>query len=62
MNRASLLSMDSNILLSIINMKLRDNFPSLQALCDDVEILESEIIEKLKITGRSYNAVENQFK
>ena len=62
MKRDSLLSMDPNILLSIINMKLRDNFTSLQDLCDDVEITESEISEKLKIAGRIYNIKENQFK
>ena len=62
MNRESLLSMDPDILLSIVNMKLRDNFNSLKALCDDVGILESEILEKLKITGRTYNIAENQFK
>ena len=43
-------------------MKLRDNFSSLQALCDDVGISESEISEKLKCTGRTYNIEENQFK
>lgn len=62
MTRESLLSMDPNILLSIVNMKLRDNFNSLQSLCDDVEISENEISEKLKITGRTYNVKENQFK
>lgn len=62
MNRDSLLSMDPNILLSIVNMKLRDSFTSLQALCYDMEISESEISEKLKITGRIYNIEENQFK
>jgi len=62
MNRSSLLSMDPNMLLSIINMKLRDDFHSLQTLCDDLEISENEVIEKLKITGRTYNAEQNQFK
>lgn len=62
MNRDSLLSMDPNILLSIVNMKLRDNFTSLQAFCDDVDISEGEISAKLKITGRTYNIKENQFK
>lgn len=62
MNRDSLLSMDPNILLSIVNMKLRDNFTSLQALCYDMDISENEISEMLKITGRIYNIEENQFK
>lgn len=29
-------SMDSNMLLSIINMKLRDQYSSLDLLCDDL--------------------------
>lgn len=62
MTRDSVLVMDPNILLSIVNMKLRDNFTSLQALCDDIEVSESEISEKLKVTGRTYNIEENQFK
>jgi len=62
MTRDSLLSMDVNILLSIINMKLRDKFPSLKDLCEDVGISEDEISEKLKYTGRTYNIEENQFK
>jgi hypothetical protein len=62
MDRDSLLSMDANILLSIINMKLRDKFSSLNDLCEDVGISEDEIFEKLKCTGRTYNVNENQFK
>lgn len=62
MNRDSLMVMDPNILLSIINMKLRDNFNSLEALCDDIGITEEEIIEKLKTIGCKYVKELNQFK
>jgi hypothetical protein len=62
MNRDSLLSMDPNILLSIINLKLRDNFSSIEELCEDVGITEGEIAQKLESTGRTYNRETNQFK
>lgn len=53
---------DPNILLSIINMKLRDNYSSLDALCYDLELIKEEVINRLKNIGYSYNEVENQFK
>jgi len=62
MNRDSLLAMDPVILLSILNMKLRDNFSSLKALCDDVGIAEEEVISKIKVLGYEYDKHSNQFK
>ena len=41
---------DPMILLSVVNTKLRDFYPSLQALCDDMEISEAELKEKLGLT------------
>lgn len=52
---------DPFILLSIINMKLRDFYHSLELLCDDLNIDEKELIEKLKSIGYGYNAENNQF-
>ena len=53
---------DPNILLSMVNMKLRDKYSSLEALCDDLDVSENEIIEKLKSIGYEYSKEENAFK
>lgn len=53
---------DPNILLSIINMKLRDNYSSLDVLCCDLELTKEEVVNRLKNIGYNYDKVENQFK
>lgn len=55
-------SMDPVMLLSLINMKLRDQYSSLDLLCDDLELREKDIINKLESIGYNYNKSENQFK
>lgn len=50
------------VLLSFINTKLRDNYNSLDQLCDDLDISKEEVIEKLKSIGYEYNKDLNQFK
>ncbi|WP_294350371.1 DUF4250 domain-containing protein [uncultured Clostridium sp.] len=62
MNRDSLLAMDPVILLSVLNMKLRDNFSSLKALCEDVGVAEEEVVTKIKAIGYDYDESSNQFK
>ena len=62
MDRESFLSMDPNILLSIVNMKLRDFYSNLSVLCDDLEITEEELKNKLNKIGYKYIKDENQFK
>lgn len=52
---------DPVMLLSFVNMKLRDQYSSLAALCDDLDISESEIKEKLSGIGYKYNEGTNQF-
>lgn len=54
--------MDANILLSIINMKLRDSYSSLDRLCDDMDISKDELKEKLKTIDYHYCSDTNQFK
>lgn len=52
---------DPFMLLSFINMKLRDFYPSLSELCDDLEI-DREILEtRLKEVGFEYNEELNKF-
>lgn len=53
---------DPIMLLSFVNMKLRDIYPSLEALCDDMDISESELREKLRAAGYEYDSKTNQFK
>ena len=62
MTDKSIKIIDPNILLSIINMKLRDSYSSLDALCYDLELTKEEVINRLKNIGYNYNEVENQFK
>ena len=52
---------DPVMLLSFINMKLRDQYASLDALCDDLNVLSVELEEKLGEIGYFYNAKENRF-
>lgn len=62
MTNESIKTMDPQILLSLINTKLRDQYGSLEALCDDLSIVEEEITKKLKSIGYEYNKESNQFK
>ena len=52
---------DPAILLSFINMKLRDVYPSLTALCDDLGADEEEIRKTLAAIGYEYAADKNAF-
>ena len=52
---------DPMILLSVVNTKLRDFYPSLEAMCEDMQADQSEITEKLKMIDYEYDAVRNQF-
>ena len=52
---------DPMILLSVVNTKLRDFYPSLEALCEDMQADQNEITEKLKRIDYEYDAVRNQF-
>lgn len=52
---------DPYILLSWINMKLRDEFDSFSTLCEDYQLIEEEILNMLKLIGYKYNEKINQF-
>lgn len=58
----SLKIIDSNILLSIMNTKLRDQYASLDILCHDLGLVKEEVENKLKNIGYNYDELENQFK
>lgn len=38
---------DPIILLSVVNTKLRDFYPSLDALCEDMQVQKEELIKTL---------------
>lgn len=62
MDKETLLKMDSNILVSIVNMKLRDFYSNLDNYCDDMDISRDVIEEKLLSAGYKYYSDINQFK
>lgn len=52
---------DPVMLLSFLNLKLRDFYGSLEALCEDLDVNQVEIEEKLQAIGYVYNKERNQF-
>ena len=52
---------DPMMLFSLINMKLRDFYPSLDALCEDLNVNKSDIIQRLKEAGFEYSPEQNKF-
>jgi len=52
---------DPAMLLSYINMKLRDEYDSLKALCEDLQIDEGGLREKLELSGYIYDEATNKF-
>ncbi|MDY6012551.1 DUF4250 domain-containing protein [Clostridium sp.] len=62
MNNEEIKSMDANILVSIINLKLRDFYSNIDILCEDMNIDKNLLIEKLNNNGYEYKNELNQFK
>lgn len=56
-----LLPQDPAMLLSVINMKLRDSYSSLDELCSDMDIDKEKLITALKDAGYEYNTNQNRF-
>ena len=52
---------DPVMLLSFINLKLRDYYPSLDKLCDDLDIERTEIEDKMSSINYHYDKEKNQF-
>ena len=57
-----MLPKDPVMLLSYINMKLRDMYDSLDSLCDDLDVNQSDIEETLAAIDYHYDCQSNQFK
>lgn len=56
------LPMDPVMLCSVLNTKLRDQYESFDALCEDMGLNKEEIIEKLKTMEFEYIPAINQFR
>ncbi|MGN0667019.1 MAG: DUF4250 domain-containing protein [Huintestinicola sp.] len=52
---------DPIMLMSVVNTKLRDHYPSLDVLCEDMDINKDILTEKLAAAGFSYNSELNRF-
>ena len=57
-----MLPQDPYILLSYVNTKLRDEYPSLDALCDGLDADKAELTDRLGGAGYAYDWSANQFK
>ena len=52
---------DPVMLLSVVNTKLRDYYPSLEELSKAEGVSEEEIVEKLNLINYQYDKNRNQF-
>ena len=52
---------DPVILLSYVNTKLRDAYPSLDSLCHGLDIDRASLTETLRAINYTYDAAHNQF-
>lgn len=52
---------DPMMLYSVVNMKLRDSYASLDALCDDLQVNRSELERELSAVGFAYDKEQNRF-
>lgn len=52
---------DPVMLLSYVNLKLRDFYSSLDQLCEDLDADRDELVEKLQSIDYHYDEEKNQF-
>ena len=52
---------DPVMLLSVVNTKLRDFYPSLDTMCEEMELNQKELTDKLEMIDYEYDAQKNQF-
>lgn len=57
-----IINLDNQLLVSILNTKLRNDYDSLESLCDDLDVNQDDIICKLAKDGYIYDDASNQFK
>ena len=52
---------DGNILFSFVNTKLRDEYDSLDSLCEELGLSREEVERRLRELGYSYDGKQNRF-
>ena len=52
---------DPVMLLSFVNLKLRDFYSDIDVMCNDMDVSKAEIEEKLQGIGYSSDREQNQF-
>lgn len=52
---------DPMMLLSYVNTKLRDQYPSLEALCEDLSVEQENLCQSLSAIDYSYDPKLNRF-
>lgn len=52
---------DPVMLLSLVNLKLRDFYPNVESLCEELDIDKGELEEKLAGIDYHYDREKNQF-
>lgn len=52
---------DPMMLLSAVNMKLRDTYASLDELCEDMDVNKEVLVKKLADAGFEYSEENNRF-
>lgn len=52
---------DPVMLMSVINMKLRDTYDSLEQLCKEMDIDKDELVRKLAEAGFEYSSENKRF-
>ena len=57
-----MLPKDPMILLSYVNTCLRDDYPTLDALCEDLDVSRTDLEDKLKAVGFVYDERQNRFR
>lgn len=57
----AMIPQDPIILLSYVNTKLRDQYPTLDDLCGGLDIEQEELVRKLETVNYRYSAEHNQF-
>lgn len=56
-----MLPKDPMMLFSFVNTKLRDEYSSLDALCDDMDVDRDKLEKQLAEAGFEYNPAQNKF-
>ncbi len=57
-----MLPKDPMILLSWLNTRLRDEYPDLDALCEDLSLERAELEQTLQAVGFVYDPAQNRFR